>query len=71
MKLKAYLDRHGITDDEFAGMVSASPYAVIKWKYGQRVPRKATMKAIVEATKGAVTPADFFPADAAEAGAAQ
>ena len=62
MELRRYLKENGITNHQFAVLVDASPDAVRKWRYGERVPRPEHLVRIREATGGAVTPNDFLPA---------
>lgn len=60
MKLSRYLKDNKITDVEFATQVHATPFAVGKWRRGERTPRDVFMRRIVKATCGAVTPNDFL-----------
>jgi len=39
--------------------------AVRKWRTGARIPRRKSLKRILEITEGAVTPADFLLGPAA------
>jgi DNA-binding transcriptional regulator YdaS (Cro superfamily) len=60
MKLADYLATAKIDELTFAGMLGVSPKAVRHWLGGKRHPRPLQMRAIVRATKGAVSPNDFF-----------
>ncbi|WP_442907408.1 helix-turn-helix domain-containing protein [Kaistia sp. MMO-174] len=60
MKLAAYLLTHRLTNDAFGAKVGASPAAVRKWRYGERIPRPEQMSRIAAATGGEVTAADFY-----------
>lgn len=60
MDLSRYLKLNQLTDDEFAVQVGATPFAVGKWRRGERSPRKPFMQKIMAATNGTVTPNDFF-----------
>jgi len=61
MKLAAYLELRNMRDAEFAALIGVSVSAVQFWRTGGRMPRKAQMQSIFEATDGAVTPNDFLP----------
>lgn len=61
MKLAAYLELRNMRDADFAALVGVSVSAVQFWRTGGRMPRKAQMQSIFEATAGAVTPNDFLP----------
>jgi DNA-binding transcriptional regulator YdaS (Cro superfamily) len=60
MKLHQYIKENCLTQESFGVLVGRSKWAVRKWMYGQRMPRPAEMVAIREATRGQVTPDDFF-----------
>lgn len=60
MKLRLYLIDHDMTCDAFARSIGTSSEAVRRYAAGQRVPRPAVMQKIIEATKGAVGPGDFY-----------
>lgn len=60
MKLRDYLRENQITDASFAAKVGVSPFAVRKWKYGERMPRRAHLRLIRAATAGAVLANDFM-----------
>lgn len=65
MTLKAYLSSQGLTYEAFADLIGVAN-AATAWRYanGKRIPRPAVMRRIVEATGGAVQPADFYGQDA-------
>ena len=64
--LASYMDREGLDDQSMADRLglNVSPWAVRKWRYGQRVPRPKMLARLREATDGAVTPNDFIAAHA-------
>jgi DNA-binding transcriptional regulator YdaS (Cro superfamily) len=49
-----------LTVAAFAATIGASEAAVGKWARGERIPRRAMMVRIQEATGGQVTAADFY-----------
>lgn len=64
MRLADYMDKHDLDDLAMAGRLGSdvSAWAVRKWRYGQRVPRRDMMRRIEVATEGAVTTSDLFDA---------
>jgi transcriptional regulator with XRE-family HTH domain len=60
MRLRTYLRINRLTIAAFAAAIGASEAAVGKWARGERIPRRAMMVRIQEATGGKVTPADFY-----------
>jgi transcriptional regulator with XRE-family HTH domain len=62
MTLRDYLLQTRQTYRDFARMVAATEHAVAHWARGERIPRRAMMVRIQEATGGKVTPADFYAA---------
>lgn len=60
MKLLDWMKANEMSDVAFAERVGRSKWAVRKWIYGQRVPRRAELLQILEITSGAVTPSDFL-----------
>lgn len=60
MTLDAFMRATGISAEEFAAKVQASPGAVRKWRSGERIPRVVHLRKIREATDGAVTAEDFY-----------
>jgi transcriptional regulator with XRE-family HTH domain len=62
MRLRTYLRINRLTVAAFAAAIGASDAAVGKWSRGERIPRRAMMVRIQEATGGKVTPADFYGA---------
>jgi hypothetical protein len=58
--LSEFLRANNLTQAEFAEKVGATQRAVSLWLGGKRHPRPLQMRAIVRATKGAVSPNDFF-----------
>lgn len=65
MKLADFLRTNRVSDIEFGSQVNASTGAVRKWRSGERIPRPEQMVRIREATGGAVTADDFYPAERA------
>ncbi len=66
MKLVEFLRINGISQSELARRCGVSQTAVAKWASGLRVPRAAQMAALVQATGGRVSAADFFVSRQAE-----
>ncbi len=58
MTLRQYLSLHSITETTFAKMIGTSQAAVSRY-CSFRVPAAAQMRAIMNATQGAVCAADF------------
>jgi transcriptional regulator with XRE-family HTH domain len=65
MKLATYLEKHGLTEPEFAKAVGQSEFAVRKWLNGSRFPRRDNLLEIERVTGGKVTPNDFLSGAAA------
>ncbi len=61
MTLAEYLSKNEIRRDEFAHRIGVSEVSVTRYANGRRTPRPESMRAIIEATNGAVTPNDFLP----------
>lgn len=66
MKLRAWLDQHDMTAEQFADCIRVSVHAVNAWCQGARRPSKSKMPMVIRATSGAVQPNDFFDVAAAE-----
>lgn len=62
MTLNEYMKIHSLSDADLATSLGCSEGAVKKWRYGERVPRRAQMLLLLEHTKGAVTANDFLAA---------
>lgn len=60
MKLADFLKQRDITAQTFAERIGRYPSTVTRLLSGKHTPDAATMKAIIEATEGLVTPNDFF-----------
>lgn len=60
MKLREYLSAKTLTANEFGRRIGVSQAAVTRYASGARIPEPKTMRRIVEATGGAVTPNDFY-----------
>lgn len=67
MTLDAYLKEHGLSTHAFARLTGLDQAAIHRYRRGERIPRPMSMGIIVQATNGAVTPADFYPPAAATA----
>lgn len=60
MRLLDYMREEGLDDEAFAGRLGeCGPYAVKKWKYGEREPDASTIVRIERATSGRVRLADW------------
>ena len=59
MTLKEYLKSNGGTA-AFAKQIGVTGEAVRLWANGIRIPRVEQMRLVVKATKGNVTPNDFY-----------
>ena len=62
MKLADYLVERQINHRAFAAQIGVSQAAVTRYVNGDRIPNRQTMRAIVTATDGRVTPNDFLAA---------
>src|ERR1017187_6937829 len=60
MKLDVYLKSHDLTDARFAALVGCDRTTVMRWRRGKSQPDWGALRAIIEATSGAVTPNDFI-----------
>lgn len=60
--LKQYLSETGETQAEFAARIGSTQPRVSKYCTGT-VPRRKMMERIIDATKGRVTPNDFWGVD--------
>lgn len=60
MKLTDWLKLQGLSNDEFAAMIDTTATSVYRYAEGLRIPNEETMGKIYTATKGAVTPNDFY-----------
>ena len=61
MTLAEYLRQHDLNATQFAAQIGVSISAAWRYAEGKRRPGTAIMLRIVEATDGAVGPADFYP----------
>lgn len=64
MTLKDWLAAKRMSAARFAGIIERSPEAVRRYVTGERIPDRDTMPLIVTATRGKVTPNDFFGVNA-------
>lgn len=60
MSLAEFLDSENLSDAAFAKLIGITRQAVHRYRRGDRIPDPKTMAKIVKATKGAVTPNDFY-----------
>lgn len=60
MKLDEFLKRQGVTQKSFAEQIGERQSRVNKYCLGTRIPRPETMRKIYVATRGMVTPNDFY-----------
>lgn len=60
MKLNDYLKKHKIRRADFAADLNVTPEAVRLWTLDRRMPKPDMMRLIGKATKGKVTPMDFY-----------
>ncbi|MBL8630172.1 MAG: helix-turn-helix domain-containing protein [Rhodospirillaceae bacterium] len=65
MQLRTYLSLHHISETAFAKQIGFSQAAVNRYCRG-RVPATDALRAIIQATNGAVTANDFFSVPSAE-----
>jgi antitoxin CcdA len=62
MRLDEFLRQSGMTLEQFGRKVGVSHSTVQRWSVGKAAPRdRGTMQAVMRASGGAVTAADFFP----------
>lgn len=66
MKLIDFLKSSGMRQIQFAEQIGENLSCVNKYCLGTRIPRPETMRKIYNATRGAVTPNDFYFSTAAE-----
>lgn len=65
MKLQNWMTANGHDDVTFADLHGeATPFAVMKWRKGERIPRPAKMQRIAAVTDQQVTANDFFAPEA-------
>lgn len=67
MRLKDYLDKHGIEYGDFAERVGVERTAVWRWMKGANTPRLPTILRIQKETGGLVTVLDWAEPDSAPA----
>lgn len=60
MELKAYLEKHRLSDDAFGQIVNCSQSQVSRIKRGVSLPSLPLLLRIQAATKGSVTSKDFI-----------
>ena len=66
MTLSSYMALRSLKDRDMATIIGGcQESAVRKWRTGARIPRRKSLKRILEITEGAVTPADFLLGPAA------
>lgn len=60
MRLIDWMRQANLSDTDVADRVGGvSAHAVKKWKYGERIPRRAELLKLVEISEGKVSPNDF------------
>lgn len=62
MLLVDWLEKHGVSDANFAELIGKSRIDVFRYKKGRVMPRPDVLARIAEATGGAVQPMDFYAA---------
>lgn len=60
MQLADYLDKHQISDADFAALLGVERQTVHRWRMGQRMPRPNDLLRIRKVTGNSVTPNDFL-----------
>jgi len=60
MKLEQFIAQSGITAFAFAKSIGRDPGTISKILNGHQTPDAETMRRIIAATEGQVTPNDFF-----------
>lgn len=60
MKLKDHLKLEGISYEDFADTIEVSVRSVYRYTNGEVIPLPDAMEKIYFATKGSVSPNDFF-----------
>lgn len=60
MNLATYLEKHDMTATAFAAKIGVSIATVTRAARGEIMPSPETMRRIIEATNGKVTPNDFY-----------
>jgi hypothetical protein len=70
MKLETFLKERHISDPEFGAMIGRDRTTVLRLRTKVTLPDWETLSAIVKATDGAVTPADFLDTYVERRGAA-
>lgn len=60
MTLSDWLVQNKLSPTDFAKRIGKPQATVSRYAAGKRIPEPETMKVIVEATEGAVTPNDFY-----------
>ena len=60
MKIADYMKLHGLSPAQMAELIGVSRPTVVRYVQGNRYPNSATMRRIMAATQGEVTPSDFF-----------
>lgn len=60
MRILDYLKQQKMTQADFARIIDELPQAVERYVNNKRIPRPDIIQKIFTATKGAVTPNDFY-----------
>ena len=61
-KLRAYRERHGLSQDDLAKTVGVKKAAISRIEQGKRTPSMGLVARIVEAAGGELSANDFLPA---------
>jgi transcriptional regulator with XRE-family HTH domain len=67
MHLSDYLRAERLTDEQFGRRLGVSPFAVGKWRRGERFPRVDVLRRIEVETGGKVTASDLVRSRCVEA----
>lgn len=70
MKISTYIKQNNLSQVAFAALIGVSPQAINTFCNEQRIPRPDSMRKIFIATKGQVTPNDFYDIGDSDANAA-
>ena len=64
MDMRTYLDKEKISLAAFSRAINVSAASMYRYLAGDRIPHRAVMERIVQATHGQVQPNDFFASKA-------
>ena len=60
MQLKKWREANKLSSADAAELIGVSPVTLWRWESGRSIPPEREMRAVLNATDGAVTPNDFF-----------